>query len=176
MRLTHEQLKNMPESFKKKNPDLYPSLRTVIFDINTLPRGATVLTIPPTESIKAYLRKAKEVKKRSQTEKLKERFLDQWRLAKGPWPLASEFRFHLTRRWRFDYAFAPCKLAIEIQGGLFINGGHNRGAQQEQDFEKYNIAGCMGWTVFQLGTRMMTPEFIEPIAKFMNDRLTGAHL
>lgn len=171
MRLTPEQLKNMPESFKRKNPDLYPSLKTVIFDINTLPKGATVLTIPPTESIKAYLRKAKEVKKRSQTEKLKERFLDQWRLAKGPWPLASEFRFHLTRRWRFDYAFVPRALAIEIEGGVWTGGAHTRGGHFNSDCEKYNEAALLGWRVFRFTTNMMKPEFVGPVAELFRKEM-----
>src|SRR5437870_13453139 len=34
---------------------------------------------------------------------------------------AHEFRFHETRRWRFDYVWEGW-LALEVQGGIFTNG------------------------------------------------------
>ncbi|EPP5336614.1 hypothetical protein ACUSRM_000689 [Vibrio alginolyticus] len=29
----------------------------------------------------------------------------------------SEYRFHETRRWRFDFAYPDQQLAIEVEGG-----------------------------------------------------------
>ena len=31
--------------------------------------------------------------------------------------VVKEFRFHETRKWRFDYAFPSHKIAIEVDGG-----------------------------------------------------------
>lgn len=66
-----------------------------------------------------------------------------------------EFRFHATRKFRFDFAFPARKLAIEIEGGLFVNGGHSRGAAYEKNLEKYNTAAKMGWTVLRYSTDMV---------------------
>lgn len=56
-----------------------------------------------------------------------------------------EFRFHPERKWRFDYAWPQQKVFVEIEGGLFIQGRHNRGAGMRADFEKYNAASLLGW-------------------------------
>jgi very-short-patch-repair endonuclease len=68
--------------------------------------------------------------------------------AKVPQPV-SEFKFHPTRRWRFDYAWPEQKLAVEIEGGAFTNGRHTRGAGFIKDMEKYNAAAAAGWRVLR---------------------------
>lgn len=60
-----------------------------------------------------------------------------------------EYRFHDTRKWRFDFAYPDKKLAIEVEGGVFVNGGHNRGVIYTQNCEKYNQAALLGWTVLR---------------------------
>lgn len=62
-----------------------------------------------------------------------------------------EHRFHPTRRWRFDVAIPRLRLAIECDGGLYINGRHSRGASQEKDYEKHNAAVVLGWRVLKFG-------------------------
>lgn len=61
----------------------------------------------------------------------------------------AEFKFHKSRRWRFDYANPSLKIAIEINGGVWTRGRHSRGTGQIKDFEKLNAAQMMGWRVFQ---------------------------
>jgi len=56
-----------------------------------------------------------------------------------------EYVFHPDRKWRFDIAFPDFLLYIEVQGGIWIAGGHNRGAQMLKDWEKYNAATELGW-------------------------------
>lgn len=91
--------------------------------------------------------------KRSRTD-LAGMFLGFWQLSHGrdfPAPVR-EHRFHPTRRWRFDVAFPQIKLAIELHGGVWIGGGHNRGKHQQGDFDKINEAQILGWVVLQFGT------------------------
>lgn len=56
-----------------------------------------------------------------------------------------EFRFHATRRWKLDFAWVPQKVALEIQGGIFTQGRHTRGASLLKEYEKLNTAAAMGW-------------------------------
>lgn len=70
------------------------------------------------------------------------------KVQKIPAPVA-EHKFHALRRWRFDYAWLSQRVALEVEGGLFIRGRHSRGAGMLKDMEKYNQAAVMGWRVFR---------------------------
>jgi hypothetical protein len=73
-----------------------------------------------------------------------------------------EYYFHPKRKWRFDFAFLERKIAVEIEGGTWINGRHNRGSSIAKDFEKYNAAASLGWLVYRFTTDMvMSGEAIE---------------
>lgn len=61
----------------------------------------------------------------------------------------SEFEFHPTRRWRFDFAFPDRKVAVECEGAVWTNGRHTRGSGFIADMEKYNAAAALGWFVFR---------------------------
>ena len=64
--------------------------------------------------------------------------------------LETEFKFHPTRRWRFDYAIPTRKLAIEYNGGIFMRkSGHSNVKGQSRDQEKMNQAQILGWKVLQ---------------------------
>lgn len=58
-----------------------------------------------------------------------------------------EYRFHPTRKWRFDFAWPDRKLAVELEGAVWTNGRHTRGSGFVADMEKYNAAALMGWRV-----------------------------
>lgn len=60
-----------------------------------------------------------------------------------------EHRFHSTRKWRFDFAHEELKIAIEIEGAVWVRGRHTRGKGYLADMEKYNTAQSMGWRVFR---------------------------
>jgi very-short-patch-repair endonuclease len=61
-----------------------------------------------------------------------------------------EHRFHPTRKWRFDFAWPELKLALEIEGGLYVKGRHVRGAGAEADCVKYAEALVLGWRVLRV--------------------------
>lgn len=56
------------------------------------------------------------------------------------------------RRFRFDFAWMNEKLAVEIEGGIWIQGRHTRGVGYKSDMEKYNIATSEGWRVLRFTT------------------------
>lgn len=51
--------------------------------------------------------------------------------------------------WRMDFAWPDLKLAVEIEGGIWVNGRHGRGAGMIGDMKKYNAATLMGWKVLR---------------------------
>lgn len=72
--------------------------------------------------------------------------------AVGVPPPVAEYRFHPVRKWRIDWAWPERKVALEVEGGVFLNGGgrHTRGAGFMKDTEKYNTLAAMGWRLFRV--------------------------
>lgn len=89
--------------------------------------------------------------------------------------------FHPQRDWRFDFAWVEKKIAVEVQGGIYIPfTGHNNGAAMERDYEKFNAATRFGWALFLFGpsqcrslSRTATPS---AAVAFMYQVLRGAGL
>ena len=96
------------------------------------------------------------------------RFEELWRMLGGA-ELVKEHRFHPERKWRFDYAHLPTKTAIEINGGVWSGGRHNRGAGYLRDREKVNTAQMLGWKVFELGTGQVTPANVQAIIEHVTE-------
>jgi hypothetical protein len=93
-----------------------------------------------------------------------------------------EFAFHPVRKWAFDYAWPPWKVALEQEGGGFgrlivitsgyerrkgksipitagtrvrVGGRHNTGEGMQEDCIKYNAAAVLGWLVIRVTTTMV---------------------
>ena len=81
-------------------------------------------------------------------------FLYWWaRLAPdAPEPIA-EYQFAAPRRWRFDWAFIDQKVAVEVDGGVWLKFGGRHGS--DKDREKTNCAAAMGWRVFRYSPAMI---------------------
>ncbi len=80
-----------------------------------------------------------------------------WSLAGGQ-PLERQDRFHPERRWRADFAQVEARVLIEVEGGIWVNGRHNRAAGFNADLEKYLQVGLLCWRVFRLGPEQITIE------------------
>lgn len=68
----------------------------------------------------------------------------------------TEYRFDLTRRWRFDFAWPGIKVAVELEGGVYSRGRHSRGAGYVKDCDKYNAATLAGWNVYRYTAQHLT--------------------
>ena len=93
-------------------------------------------------------------------------FLALWRAAAGP-PLEREARFDGTRRWRFDFAERGSQVAVEIEGGIWIQGRHLRARGYEADCEKYSVAALQGWAVIRLTPRMVRQEGADWVTRIL---------
>lgn len=79
--------------------------------------------------------------------------------------LVPEYKFHPTRKWRFDFAHLETKVAIELEGGVYSFGRHNRAQGFLDDMEKYNAALERGWRVFRYGTGQVGKESVYAVYK-----------
>jgi very-short-patch-repair endonuclease len=61
-----------------------------------------------------------------------------------------EHKFHLTRKWRLDFAWPEQKLALEIEGITFAGGRHQRIGGFRRDCEKYNALTLAGWSLLRV--------------------------
>jgi very-short-patch-repair endonuclease len=84
-----------------------------------------------------------------------------------------EWKF-CERGWRFDFAWPALRLAVEIEGGIYTNGRHNRGKGFEADCRKYLRATLMGWTVLR-GTPAMVQsgELLNAAKEILQQRSIG---
>ncbi len=64
-----------------------------------------------------------------------------------------EYLFAEPRKFRFDFAWPSVKVALEIEGGIYVQGRHSRGAGMEKDMEKYNLAAEAGWRVLRFSPK-----------------------
>ncbi|HHX8586731.1 TPA: endonuclease domain-containing protein [Vibrio alginolyticus] len=80
-----------------------------------------------------------------------------------------EYRFHETRRWRFDFAYPEHQLAVEVEGGTWAGGRHTRGSGYEKDCEKYNEAALRGWSVLRFtGSMIKSGKAVETLKEALS--------
>lgn len=79
--------------------------------------------------------------------------------------LYHDYKFLDDRKYRGDFVHPESKVIIEIQGGIWIKGGHSTGRGIQRDCEKFCLAASRGWVVFPLTSEMITEEWIHLICK-----------
>lgn len=76
-----------------------------------------------------------------------------------------------TKDWRFDFAWPSYRVAVEIEGGIFVRGGHNRGVIYDENCTKYNAATLLGWRVLRYTTldlRRRPMEIVEEVVSLLS--------
>ncbi len=71
-------------------------------------------------------------------------------VASGLQEPVAEFCFAPPRKFRFDWAWPESKIALEIEGGVWQVGRHQRPKGFVADLSKYNEAAILGWTVLRV--------------------------
>lgn len=67
-----------------------------------------------------------------------------------------EYKFHPTRRWRFDFAWPDEMLALEVEGGTHHGKSrHTTGVGFNKDCEKYNEATVLGWRILRVDSKQV---------------------
>jgi len=67
-----------------------------------------------------------------------------------------EARFDPVRKWRFDFLWRDARLAVEVEGGVWMkNGRHTSGKGYSADAEKYNSAALAGFLVLRFTADML---------------------
>lgn len=66
-----------------------------------------------------------------------------------------EYKFHPTRKWRFDYAIPAIRMAIEVEGGVWTGGRHTSSRGFLGDMEKYNEAALSDWCLVRTTPDML---------------------
>ena len=86
-----------------------------------------------------------------------------WQLKAADIPFVQQFHFGAgwtpPRKYAADFAIVDkgaSGLLIEVEGGTWVSGRHNRGVGFEKDCEKYALALIHGWRVLRC-----TPSQIE---------------
>lgn len=109
--------------------------------------AATATKTVKRKAVKAKKPKERKIRKPSSGERL---FMAQWDIfGSVHFPYEREYEFHPKRKWPFDFAWLTKRVAVEIEGGAFIQGRHTRGVGFTEDLVKYNQAVVHGWKVLR---------------------------
>lgn len=113
-------------------------------------REFDALSVPTPKKVpRCRSKRVKEAKEAKPPSALETALANAIRQSDLPLPCC-EFKFHATRRWRFDFAWPEFLVAAEVEGGVWTGGRHTRGVGFEGDCEKYAEALTAGWKVLRV--------------------------
>lgn len=85
-------------------------------------------------------------------------------------PLHTEYTFHPSRKWRFDFALPDLRIAIEVEGGTYKESRHTSGKGYHEDCNKYNAAALLGWRVLRYdSTHVLKGDAYRELAILLKD-------
>ena len=79
-----------------------------------------------------------------------------------------EYKAIEGRRYRWDFSWPDRNLLIEVQGAIFVKGGHSSGVGIMRDHNKHNLAMLAGWRILYVNsTTIDSGEAIRDIEKVL---------
>ena len=66
-----------------------------------------------------------------------------------------EFKAIPNRRFRWDMAWPECRILVEVQGAIWVKGGHSTGKGITRDCEKLNLANNAGYHCYAFTAEMI---------------------
>ena len=84
--------------------------------------------------------------------RLEETLLEQIAEAGLPEPTREYVFAKPVRMWQVDFSWPSLALAVEVEGGQWQQGRHQRGVGFDDDAQKYNALCVMGWTLLRFPT------------------------
>lgn len=117
----------------------------------TIPRSREVVSV---EEGRALLRAGNASRPRPRTARYELTLLHQIALVPLPVPVL-EHQGIPGRKFRFDLCWPDRRLALEIDGAVWVNGRHSRGSGVQTDCEKFSLAAAHGWRVMRV-----TPDMV----------------
>jgi very-short-patch-repair endonuclease len=97
----------------------------------------------------SYITKVNPILPRKKTQ-LEDPFA-QWLVFKNI-KFVRQFRPFKERRFACDFYLPDYNIIIEVEGGQWINGRHQRGTGYKNDIEKYNMITLAGYKILRLTT------------------------
>jgi len=86
-----------------------------------------------------------------------------------------EWKFHPSRKWRFDLAWPVIttgKVAVEVEGGQWVKSRHRTGKGFAADMDKYNAGVLLGWRILRFTTsHIENGEAVPVISEALGHRL-----
>jgi hypothetical protein len=87
-------------------------------------------------------------------DELERALLAQIKMAGLPIP-TREYKAIPNRRFRWDMAWIEPRILLEVQGAIWVKGGHSTGRGITRDCEKLNLASMAGWHCFAVTSDMI---------------------
>lgn len=116
-----------------------------------------------------------EALKRAKTKAEREKWekLLAFQLAASHVPFVQQYRFHESRKWRFDFAWPAWSIACEIDGGTWkTKSGHTSGIGFENDRQKDDAALRLGWIVYRCTPAMVkSGQALETITQLLRSKV-----
>lgn len=115
------------------------------------------------EEFREAILKTKKLREKERVKRIHTQFTD-WLSSNGIAFLA-EYHFNKSKQygekdWRNDFYLPDLNLAIEVEGGIWNNGGHLRPAMYIDNINKYNGVTMAGIRLLRIDTdRLNSPHF-----------------